>query len=493
MDDFFDIVVAGPHLGGLLAAALLIKRGKKVLLLSVPNTKENDNWEKDPNDRIFTNFVGHWFLKKALDELAALPGRTCLVKPLDPSFQIVMPRLRVDVRSGEPAFLERLAEEFDENPTQVCHLFQTLNKIKNALHRYILLREINRAPGFKGLIRSGLRSLGLISLHKAGRERFGDLLARYPFGPSFRTALMSQVMSLSRLYSLNPSVTSAAHCLSMVQNGAFGLSFERPSLASMLKSFIMERGGLIIPEATIRRIVFTSKRARAVYLDGEYKPYYCVNLLVNTDMHWFYEMLPEEIKDREYFEHVQGIRAAGFHYRLHFQVRHNVVPVGMGERVLFIADIEKPLLNDNFLSLVLGPHDSRNADLAGIRILTVTARIPSTPGHSNTQRMAELNKKIMAHLKALIPFFEDNLVHVNSSIYPSMEPGKAKRCPPCYTWFFESTFNPSMGLSLLPNFTPYPNVFLTGDEVLPGMGLDGMVISGCFVADAIAGRSTRFI
>lgn len=493
MDDFFDIIVVGPHLGGLLAAALLIKRGKKVLLLSMPNTKEDDKWEEDPNDRIFTNFAGQWFLKKALDELAALPGRTCLVKPLDPSFQIVMPRLRVDIRSGEPALLERLAEEFDENPKQVFHLFRTLNKIKNALHRYILSGEIARTRGFKCLIRSGFRSLGLISLHKAGRERFGDLLERYSFGPCFRAALMSQVMSLSRLSSLNPSVTSAAHCLSMVQNGAFGLSFERPSLASMLKSFILERGGLIIPEAAIRRIIFTSKHARAVYLEGKYKPYYCVNLLANTDMLWFYEMLPEEIKDRKYFEHIQGIRAAGFHYRLHIYVRHNVVPVGMGERVLFIADIEKPLLNENFLSLVLGPYDSRNADPAGVRILTVTARIPFTSDHLNAQRMAEVDKKIMAHLKALIPFFEHNLVHVSSSIYPSMDTIKARKCPPCYTWFFESTFNPSMGLSLLPNFTPYPNVFLTGDEVLPGMGLDGMVISGCFVADAIAGKSTRFI
>jgi len=491
MNDFYEIIVVGPHLGGLLAAALLIKRGKKVLLLSMPNKKEDD-CEADSNERVFTHFVGQWFLKKALDELAALPGRTTLVKPLDPSFQIVMPRLRVDIRSGEPDFLERLAEEFHEDPKQVFHLFRTLEKVQNALRHYFLLRAPHRPRGLKSLIKKSFSFLGLISLRKASQERFGDILDRYQFGPSFRAALMSQVIAFSRLYSLNPTLTSAAHCLSMVQDGTFGLGFERPSLASMLKSFIVERGGLIIPEASIRKIIFTSNRVRAVYLDGKYQPYHCLNLLVNTDMHWFYERLPGHLRDHEYVRRIQEIQAVGFHYRLHFHIRRNVVPVGMAERVLIIDDPEKPLLGGNLLSLVLGPHDDRYDDSKDTRILTVTCRVPLTTDHLDKQRISELGRNILERLKALIPFFEHNLVHVSSSIVPSMGRGKANTCPG-YTWLFESAFYPVMGVSLLPNTTTYPNVFFTGDEALPGMGADGMVISGCTVADTISWQTTRFL
>jgi phytoene dehydrogenase-like protein len=490
MDDFFDIIVVGPHLGGLLAAALLIKRGKKALLLSMPDQEDNDNWETDSNERIFTDLAGQWFLKKALDELAALPGRTILVKPLDPAFQLVMPGIRLDIRR-DPDLLERLAEDFNEDPKEVVHLFGTLDKVKNALWRYFFIHAPHGRRGVKGLIRTGFRSIGLIPLHKARHERFGDLLSRYHFGSLFCTALMSQIMGFSRLYSFNPTLTSAAHCLSMVQNGAFGLGFERPSLASMLKTFIAERGGQIIPEAVVRKIIFTQKHVRAVYLEGKYEPFHCLNLLVNTDMRWFYERASEQMRDAEHINRIQEIQAAGFHYRLHFHIRRNVVPVGMAERVLIIVDPEKPLINDNFFTLVLGPHDDRYADPDDTRMLTLSCRIPLTPDNLNMKRMSELYKNVLRHLRALIPFLEHNIVHVSSSILPSTAPDRANKCPG-QTWLFDSAFSPLMGLSLLPHTTPYPNVFLTGNEVLPGMGPDGMVIAGCFVADAISGRSTRF-
>jgi len=492
MDDFFDIIVVGPHLGGLLAAALLVKRGKRALLLAVPEQKEDDYWESDPHERIFTNLAGTWFLNKALDELAALPGRTRLMKPLAPSFQIIMPRRRVEIYSGDPDHLGHLAEEFNEDPKQVHRFFGTLNRVKETMRHYFMLRSPHRQRGLKGLIRKNLRSLNIIPLHRSGRERFMDLLHRYQFSPLFRAVLNSQVMAFSRLYSSNPTLTSAAHCLSIVQEGGQVLGFERPSLVSVLKSFIVDRGGVIIPDAAIRRIHRASTHVLAVHLEDKYRPYQCHHLLVNTDMRWFNEMLPEGMRDHEYSRRIQEIQAAGFHFRMHFHIRRSVVPVGMGENVLFVADPEKPLLGDNFLSLALGPHDDPIADPAGTRILTVTCRIPLAPDHLNAQRMARLEKQILERLKSLIPFIEQNLVHVSRSIIPPTNHGKAGRCPG-HSWLFELAYTPMMGVSLLANTTPYPNIFLTGDEVLPGMGADGMVISGCSVADMISARATRHV
>ncbi len=492
MDDFFDIIVVGPHLGGLLAAALLVKRGKRAMLLAVPERKEEDNWETDPYERVFTNLGGKFFLNNALEELAALPGRTRLVKPVVPSFQIITPQLRVNIDSGDPDPLGHLAEEFNEDPKQIHSLFKTLNRVKKALRQYFLLRSPHRPRGLKGLIKKSFQSLSLIPLHRSGRELFVELLDRYQFSPLFRAVLLSQIMAFSRLYSSNPTLTSAAHCLSVFKEGGQVLCFERPSLASVLKSFILDRGGVIIPDTTIRRIHRASTSVLAIHLEDKYQPYLCHHLLVNTDMRWFNEMLPEDMRDHEYSRRLEGIQASGFLFRLHFHLRRNVVPVGMGENALFIADPEKPLLGDNFFSLVLGPHDDPIADPFSTRILTVTSRIPLTPHHLNAEWMAELSNQILEQIKSLIPFFEKNLVHISHSIFPSMDPSEASRCPD-QSWLFESGFTPLMGLSLLLNSTPYPNIFLTADEVLPGMGADGKVITGCFVADIISGRATRFM
>lgn len=205
-------------------------------------------------------------------------------------------------------------------------------------------------------------------------------------------------------------------------------------------------------------------------------------------------------------ELANGMNIIGYRYTLNIVLDEAGLPEHMAPTVAVLAEPDKDPTGDSAFSVHLG-----EADETGRVIVTVAAVLP-TDGALDADRLAArctaLRTGLWRRLGDVMPFFERHLVLAHSPFEatPPQVPGGRgsydvpRNLPLAMTpvWSataLETPVDHATG-GTLTYTTGLKNLTLTGEQVLPGLGIEGALAAGwsaAKVACAVAGKKKDYL
>jgi phytoene dehydrogenase-like protein len=343
----FDAAVVGIDLGGLAAAALLSKRGKKVIA-STPGAslaealgsmkKEGFSFSRGPA-------LSHGFEQGGVfQQLLAELDINEIAPAQAASYQVALPDRRITVSSDPEETLEELRREFPRDSRSAEKFHHDLKKEAERISKSRIAAYLSRFKSAGSFLRRYSFSGELLS--------FFDLQAIYFFQRPIRDLSFGELLVLCR-------------------NQPFKYDKGHEMLADQLAAVILRAGGEIRYQEPSAKIIFQQNQAVGIQYDRESVE--AGSILLETP----------------------DTRAAV----LFLGIREEVVPAGMGCHVLYLPDYSKP---QDLLAISLNPEHEIESAPRDMRSLTATFR-------QTTDLPPDINT-LTERTSEIIPFLNDFVV-----------------------------------------------------------------------------------
>ena len=201
-------------------------------------------------------------------------------------------------------------------------------------------------------------------------------------------------------------------------------------------------------------------------------------------------------------ELAESMSIVGYRYTLNIVLDEAGLPEHMAPTVAVISALDKPPVGDVAFSVHLG-----EADDAGRVIATLAAILPSDGAVDADRLVAKcmaLRAGLWRRLGDVMPFFERHLVLAHSpfeSTPPHVPGGRGsydvpRNLPLPMTPVWKGRLAATADTGALPYVTGLKNLTLTGDQILPVLGIEGALVAGwsaAKVACALAGKKKDYL
>jgi len=192
-------------------------------------------------------------------------------------------------------------------------------------------------------------------------------------------------------------------------------------------------------------------------------------------------------------------RIAGYRYAIAAVVTPEALPPDTPPRVLAIGDPSRALTEDNAIAITIGQPASRDG---GRRVpVWIECGVPANLADAGASYLRSLRGRVTHVVRRLFPAFAQNLIVLASphdglppehrgTPVPETTPPAAAAAQPAPALVSLPAPRP-LDLVGLPHATAVKNLHLVGRENLPGLGLEGELISGWGVARLVSARPAR--
>ena len=186
------------------------------------------------------------------------------------------------------------------------------------------------------------------------------------------------------------------------------------------------------------------------------------------------ELLEGKYATRSYLRHPERMAISGGLLNLNLVIHQDVIPEGMGERVLLQTE-QGPLL------LQLSPARRAPSDLQhdpfGQKddehvILTMSRSTKTDELQAGTTQLDKIEAELRRELAAVIPFLESHVVTSSFAVNQAGTPPSLKLHP-----YYSSAEALPLGFVGRSVRTRYRNLLHVGHDVLPGLGFEGLYIT----------------
>ena len=486
--NYFDVVVYGSELTGLIAASLLGRRGLRVLLCGhdlLPATFQAGPYlmarepgtlpppDSEPVARVLSELGHSQIIRRRAPQA-------------HPSLQMIFPNHRVDFSSSVESVVAELAREFPEDHATVEPILARLRATSSILDP-LLGSDMTLPPQGFWERRDVSRVQAQLPPSQA------DLMA--PLGPHH--LMRAGIAALGAL----ASGFSPADLGSLVQARAYDVArrgFHRLSSEADLRSLFLDKLSTFSGEMR-ERVVPTELVWRRGKLNG-------LRVQPRNETIGFGQLiwagsaaslvaLAGSEAPRRLREMASSIRSACFRYTLCLIVRPEALPEGMGARVIAVKDPAKPNLEENAFSITVGPPPPRHPNQIPIWIeCLVSASASESLGYLSVVRA-----RLRDELLRIMPFHDQHLLVIASphdGLPPEFGPaarvdgaelGRLPGIPPTpMAPALSCDLQRVLGLGGVSHSTGLKNVYLASNENLPGLGREGQFVSAWGVARLIA-------
>lgn len=479
-----DVIVIGAGIGGLTTAALLAKRGLKVLVLEQHYLAGGFCTAWPRLVRLGERRLRYVF-DAGVHDVSGLGPRgpvRYLLKQLDlggrldwrrMSHEYILPGLRLKVPPGVDAFVAALADHFPAERSRIEAFFAEMEAVYRELYADVHLTG--------GVPRPPATVESMLAYPAAHPHAFRWM--NVPFGAMldayFREPRLKAFLSVLTGYlSDDPRALTV-----MAMAPIFGYYFEggyypvggSQALADALVTAIQERGGEVRLRTPVSRIVVEQGRAVGVALaDGEILRAEAV--VSNADVRrTFLDLVGREHLPRDFARAVEGLAASTSAFMVFLGVD-------------YVPDIEP---------ITIQVTDGQEVAIA------IPSKVESSlapPGHSSVSLITlmppaeagEWNRKAPGYgarkrrvADALIARAEYALPGLRAHIIYRQEGSPATFAR--YAWTTGGAiYGPAAGQWRPPAKSPIERLVLAGAGVFPGAGVEAVVISGVIAADAIS-------
>jgi len=486
--NYFDVLVYGPDLAGLIAASLLGRRGLRVLLCghdSLPATFAAGPYllAREPGTLPPPDSEP---VARVLREL----GHTQIVRrrapQAQPSLQFVFPQQRVDFSSALEAVVAELTREFPTDHATIEPILSRLRSTSSVLDP-LLGSDITLPP--QGFWERRDVSRIEAQLPPAGTDLLAPLAPAHP--------MRAGIAALGAL----SSGLSPADMGSLVQARAYDVArrgFHRLGSEADLRQLFLDKlgtfSGEIREQIAATELVWRRGTLNGLRVRPRNETIGFGHLIWAGSAASLVALAGGDVP-RRLREMASSIRPACFRYTLCLLLKPDGLPQGMGARVIAVKDASKPILEENAIAITVGLPPARHANQVPVWAeCLVSASASESLGYLSVVRA-----RLREELTRIMPF-HDRHRHVIASPHDGLPPelGPAARPEPAHrgrlpgipptrmTPALSCDGERMLGFGGLPHASGFKNVFLTSNENLPGLGREGQFVSAWGVARQIA-------
>jgi phytoene dehydrogenase-like protein len=470
----YDACIVGSQVGGAIAAALLRRRGFRVL-------------EVDHDGRGAGYADGGWVLpwrpalfpsprlmpagESALNELGAVSNLARALRHVPSGVQLFLPRHRLDLPSAPEPLAAELRREWpgedsalDGALREVDALFEDGGRFlasapplppRGLFARLALKRAVARAAGPRRGNLEAARPFESVGGHPLPAA----LLALYPF--------LAQVDGPPPPLALARVIGGALRGLHVADGGAQALRelFRRhgPSAVADHEEAAAQRG-------VVEGVELAGGRIKGLRLAGSSDLHGARVFLLATGAAGFARLLPTGAPARAVAA-LTRLRPARRILTVNLVVKAGALPPPLGPAALLLQDGD-PVLLEVQTARREDPDEATQA--AGDHVLCAAAAIPAEPWTRDAVRAGA--DRIRAALTEAIPFHDRHVVF--ESIPPLVGAGDGEPFADAADPIFAPLEGAALGVTGLPLRGPLKNLFLASRDVLPGLGLEGEIFAG---------------
>lgn len=466
----FEVVVLGSELAGLVAGALLAKGGRRVLHLD-PEPRRSSYRFRDltffRHLRLFSSWDSSPAQKRVFFDLNLISEMSRRLVALDPSFQVVLPRHRLDVVRDATQLAHEVEREFPGSGLYTADALARLEEVNERIDKLLEGRLV--LPPEKWRERRELKRALAEHPLPADSDLFDGIPADHPL----RRFSEMPMRFLTRLEGDDAGAIRAARAARQIVKGLFdlpgGIDELKEALSAVIRHFHGEARQEGIGEVHMRWRRITAFTLASGEVVG------CEHVVGAERAERLFERLPPRAMKRAYARRLALLRPSHRIYTLNIALRAEGVPEGMGPLGFLANDPAAPLVGENLLLWLLRPGAGE------LRGLTVACVIPESAA-ADRPTLRGIRARVLDALSTLVPFLSRHVVHVDVPWEDGEAQGEnvspAREMDEVYTWDGESP----LGIAALPLRTPVKNLLLASREVLPGLGLEGEFLAGIVAA-----------
>ncbi len=487
MTHFYDVIVLGDDLAGLIAAALCARRGLRVLVVEAPG---------QPADKYAIGafalprtplpFVGEASpaVRRVVGELNFIQTMKRRLLPWKPPLQVVLPDARIEISGDADAMGRELSRELPGERAALEGFFARAADVSRVIEP-ILGQDLMFPPE------------GFFERHEVARSERRlpssdeDLLPGVPMGHAARALCALPAAFLTGSDPRAVTAPAAARAFDLARRGAARLDGGRDALRQMLLEKLQTQHAGEVLRAQPTGIVTKWGKVTGVVVEGE--TIGCQGLVWAAPIGELQDLLDKPPK--RVLAAQTAVRATAARYVLHVVLAEAGVPEGISPLTLGVVDPASPLVGDNAYMVMVGEPD----DDARV-LVTMVANVPTDYGDATDDALAELRGRLLARLEELLPFSLGHvlLVHSPNQAVPPEGPeapqAKAPAFRPERLW--SSSLPAALGVGGLSYDVGMKGVMIASGQTLPGLGLEGAFAAGwCAARQAcsLAGRKKDYL
>jgi len=497
--NYYDVVVCGGELTGLVTAALLGRRGFRVLLIGGDSDRasfEAGGHVLSRGPALLPN-VASPPVARVLKDLNCVQIVKRRAPPLAPGMQFVMPHHRFDLSTAGDATGRELAREFGADRAAIEAALARVAET-SALVEPLLATEIT------------LPADGFWERREVGRvesllpRRGTDLLAPLPANHPMRAVVAAPAALAGAVAPHEVALLGQARAFELARQGLHRFEGGEAGLQALfrekLETFSGERRDKVIPvEVVVRR-----GRIAGVRVHPRDETIGCEHLVWAGPAAALYAIAAEK-PTRRGPDGAPGLHVEAYRYAIAMLVKPEALPEGMADRVFLIGDPARPLVEENALTVTVGQSAPRQEDQIPVWVECV---VPAPPVDAGAGYLRALRGRVLERLETLLPFFRRHLVVLASphdGLPAELPDGAAASVPAARKSTPVSPAVPTMPLppiygaegdspfdvAALGHATGIKNLYLAGHENLPGLALEGELVSAWGVVRLIAGGQPK--
>ena len=459
-----DVLVIGGELAGLAAAAVLIKRGLRVVVVG---QRELEAWHTvgqamvGEQPFVMVDFDSPSAVHRVIEELGMRQDVRRLLPFASPPLQLIDADHRLDLNEDEDLRRRELRREFgrsgDDLADRLRAASEQLSETASWLERVPPQCEIGffaRRRFKKFIANAGASALetklwdGLVENHPLA----GWLRGLIPFTVHVDAATATPLLAEQ----------AAASALAGTHTAPGG---ERARLAQFVRSFCSTHGAEVLPDAAVARVDLSHKTEVAVEIVGERTERVATYAIDASRGAWLGPLIEPARAQRSYVEDRDQVARGSVVESRHFAFKPEALPEGIaGKSLLLTADGTTVLIS---VDRTPRPAAGDRSILEGQVAVSASVVAPDA-GRPGTQKF--LRQAVFE----LMPFAEPLLV---------AEVDGAATTRALYQVRGDRLYS-DLG-PFRPVATQHPHLFRVGADVMPAWGLDGEFRSALHVAEHI--------